>query len=118
MVRRPDLLIRDSEGETLLYDPASGRAHWLNATAAVIWKLIDGVASKRDLVETVGDLFALEPGEAQAGVNAVVDELAAQGLLGEAREPPPSVDARHQPAPQEPEVATTRPRFLGVPPNL
>ena len=118
VIRRPDLLIRDSEGETLLYDPVSGRAHWLNATAAVIWDLIDGVATKADLAGTVVDLFSLESEEAAAGVNAVVDDLAAEGLLGEARGPQPSGGAGHELVTQGPEVGPSGPRFLGVPPNL
>jgi coenzyme PQQ synthesis protein D (PqqD) len=124
VIRRSDLLIRESEGETLLYDPASGRAHWLNATAAVIWELIDGVASRADLVEIVGDIFALEPGEAQAGVDTVVDEFLAQGLLGQNRESPLTVGgASDEPGTPEASVAppqpvATGPVFLGVPPNL
>ena len=117
MIRRPDLLIRESAGETFLYDRASGRAHWLNSTASVIWDLIDDAASKADLARSVAALFALEPDEARSGVDAVVDELAAQGLLGEAREPlsPPGGAG---PGANESDVALEGPRFLGVPPNL
>ena len=119
VIRRPDLLIRESGGEKLLYDPASGRAHWLNATAAVIWELIDGVASRVDLAASVADLFAVEPGEARAGVDVVVGELELQGLLGDARELAPDRRAAgtdHTGAVTD--ALVTEPRFLRVPPNL
>lgn len=114
-----DLLIRESDGEKLLYDPVSGRAHWLNATATVIWELIDGVASRADLAASVADLFAVEPGEARAGVDVVVGELELQGLLGDAGEVglPNRVPGSDRTTPAT-DAVVTEPRFLRVPPNL
>jgi len=115
VVRRPDLLTWESEQERLLYDPASGRAHWLNATAAVIWELADGVVSAGQLAEMVGETFGVGSDEARAGVEAVVNDLSAQGLLGDAREPP--ILGSQIPYDLSTSEVPFGPRFLGVPPN-
>jgi hypothetical protein len=40
--RKADLVIQEVEGETLVYDLKSHKAHCLNPTAALVWKLCDG----------------------------------------------------------------------------
>jgi hypothetical protein len=63
----------------------------------------------------VGEIFGLGPGEARAGVEAVVNDLSAQGLLGEARER--SITGNQIPSDLSTSEASVGPRFLGVPPN-
>jgi hypothetical protein len=40
--RREELVIHEVEGETLVYDLKSHKAHCLNPTAALVWKHCDG----------------------------------------------------------------------------
>ena len=39
---KDDLIVREVEGETLVYDLKSHKAHCLNRTAALVWKHCDG----------------------------------------------------------------------------
>ena len=40
--RKDELVIQEVEGETLVYDLKSHKAHCLNRTAALVWKRCDG----------------------------------------------------------------------------
>ena len=40
--RTDNLVIRELDDETLVYDTARDEAHCLNRTAALVWKLCDG----------------------------------------------------------------------------
>ena len=40
--RRADLVVQEVEGETLVYDLKSHKAHCLNRTSALVWKMCDG----------------------------------------------------------------------------
>ena len=40
--RTADLIVQEADGETLIYDLKSHKAHCLNHTAALVWKYCDG----------------------------------------------------------------------------
>jgi hypothetical protein len=40
--RKAELVIQEADGETLVYDLKSHKAHCLNRTAALVWKYCDG----------------------------------------------------------------------------
>jgi hypothetical protein len=57
--RRADLVIQEADGETLIYDLKSHKAHCLNPTAALVWKHCDGRRTAAQVAERV----AAEVGE-------------------------------------------------------
>jgi PqqD family protein of HPr-rel-A system len=72
-VRRPDVWLRQSEDENVIYDPVTGEVHLLNATALAIWVLCDGQTTVAEMIEAVCELSGL-PEE------VVSDDLT--GILG------------------------------------
>jgi pyrroloquinoline quinone biosynthesis protein D len=79
--RRPEIRIETVDDELVLYDATSGRAAYLNDTAAVVWKLCDGERS----VEEIGVLLAREidgKGRPVAGdVEETIGEFVKAGLV-------------------------------------
>ncbi len=79
--RRPNVLVRDLDGEAVLLDLDSGRYFGLNATGVRIFELVDGDRS----VEEVRLLLAREftaPSEAiAADLYELVAALEVEGLL-------------------------------------
>jgi hypothetical protein len=51
--RNEDLVVQEAEPETLVYDLLSNKAHHLNETASLIWKLCDGEKSVRDIGNSI-----------------------------------------------------------------
>lgn len=47
--RRADLVAVELDGETVLYDPATGGMHRLNVVATVLWRCFDGTATLAEL---------------------------------------------------------------------
>ena len=79
--RKEDLIIKEVDGEILVYDLANDKAHCLNQTAARIWKNCDGN-------RTVTELAALLAAETNSTVPDEVvwmalDQLEKFGLLAE-----------------------------------
>jgi hypothetical protein len=77
--RSSKLVVRELIDETLVYDLEGHRAHCLNRTAALVWKLCDGEHTVSRIAEKVGErLSARVPGEV---VRLALDQLADRGLL-------------------------------------
>ncbi|MEP6568563.1 MAG: PqqD family protein [Acidobacteriota bacterium] len=54
LARKESLIIKELDGETLIYDLERDKAHCLNSTAALVWNNCDGmttVAQLRELIE-------------------------------------------------------------------
>ena len=47
--RRADMVVQEADGETLIYDLKSNKAHCLNRTAALVWKNCDGKRTAEEL---------------------------------------------------------------------
>lgn len=58
-VRRPDVWVRKTVEENVLYDPESGAVHLLNETALAIWELCDGETRADEMIEAICDLFGM-----------------------------------------------------------
>ena len=52
--RQASLIIKEVEGETLIYDRDSDEAHCLNLTAASIWKSCDGQSTVSEIAGRLG----------------------------------------------------------------
>ena len=54
LARKESLIVKELDGETLIYDMERDKAHCLNSTAALVWKNCDGqrtVSQLRELIE-------------------------------------------------------------------
>lgn len=79
--RRADLVIQEADGETLIYDLKSHKAHCLNPTAALVWKHCDG----RRTAEQVALNLESHMGKPVSPevIWLAVDQLEKSGLLQE-----------------------------------
>jgi hypothetical protein len=80
-VASPGLFVRAAGYESLVHDPATGRVHVLNATAAQILHRCDGTASLAEIVDELlaGSTVARE--RIAGDVAAICDAFHAKGLL-------------------------------------
>jgi hypothetical protein len=53
LARQESLVVKEVDGETLVYDRETDQAHCLNPTAASVWKKCDGRTSVRELARTL-----------------------------------------------------------------
>lgn len=71
--RRSGLLIRELPDELLVYDQEQHRAHCLNRSAALVFRLADGTRTAAELARV--------PGVNEEVVTLALEQLAASGLL-------------------------------------
>ena len=77
--RSSRLVVRELADETVVYDVEGHRAHCLNRTAALAWKLCDGEHTVSRIAEKMGErLSARVPEEV---VRLALEQLADRGLL-------------------------------------
>ena len=78
----PGLVIRETAGEVLVHDPASGKIHILNESGALVLRACDGTHS----IEAIVDQLVAQTGAERARVTRDVvtacDAFRAQGLIG------------------------------------
>src|SRR5688500_15691327 len=80
--RTAKLVVRELDGETLVYDTESHRAHCLNRAAALVWKSCDGETPVPLLAERVGRRLSSPVGEEVVWL--ALSQLAARDLLSPA----------------------------------
>jgi PqqD family protein of HPr-rel-A system len=73
--RRPDVWLRTAEGENVVFDPATGAVHILNATALAIWELCDGETRTEEMVEAICGLSGLPRDVVQEDVERILVEF-------------------------------------------
>jgi hypothetical protein len=78
--RVPDVVWVTVDDEIVVLD-ASGRAQVITSTGALLWPLLDGVATVGELAADVADVFGIEPELALADVCRFVDEMVAMALI-------------------------------------
>ena len=82
---RADLEIVEIDGEAVVYDPANGSLHHLNATATVIATLLDGSTTIRGVAEELADAYDLPAQEVEPNVRTLIRQLRKLELLEGAR---------------------------------
>lgn len=78
---RPDLTVVELDGEAVIYDEATGDLHRLNATATVVFSLLDGSATLDELSADLAATYGVPPAQVGEQVQALVDQLAGWHLL-------------------------------------
>jgi hypothetical protein len=91
--RTDRLIVRELDGETLVYDERSHRAHCLNPVAALVWRSCDGETS----VEQIARRVAAELGGPASDpiVWLALRRLRAAGLVAGEWESPRGISRRH-----------------------
>jgi Coenzyme PQQ synthesis protein D (PqqD) len=79
--RRPDVIARLLDGETVVLDRQTGVIHQLNPTASYIWERCDGQSTIAAIAHQLAHAFAVEPTVAARDVRALVRQLQALQLL-------------------------------------
>lgn len=79
--RKDELVIEEVEGETLVYDLKSHKAHCLNRTAALVWKQCDGKLTAQEVASRL-ELELQTPVSAEV-VWLAVEQLEKRRLLEE-----------------------------------
>ncbi|NNE98745.1 MAG: PqqD family protein, partial [Pyrinomonadaceae bacterium] len=81
LARTSDLVLQDSDSDTLIYDLKNNKAACLNETAAIIWKLCDGNRTVYEISVEAGKLMKSLVNE--DFVLLALDQLNNDGLLAE-----------------------------------
>lgn len=94
IARQNGLVIQEHDGEVLVYDIDTNKAHCLNSTAATVWRSCDGVNSIEDIVR---EFESLAGGQGAADlVWLAIDQLAETGLLANSISPRFAGQSRRQ----------------------
>lgn len=81
LVQRPRILSAEIDGEVVLYDGDTGRAHLLSKTGSLLWPAFSSPVTARELGEDVADVFELTVEEAIEQVAAFCDQLIQMGVV-------------------------------------
>ena len=68
----------------VLHDEATGRVHFLNQTAALVWDLCDGTRTGDEIAAEVARLYDREAAAVRDDVRRALDEFRAGGLFAPA----------------------------------
>lgn len=79
--RRPDVLLREDDPQTLLFPWDEDTTHVLNPTARAIWELCDGTTTIGELADAICEVFSVPRERAVADVAAVLVQLSEAGLV-------------------------------------
>jgi len=81
-IARPDVALRRVGSEWVLYDPARGRAHVLNQSAAAVWAYCDGSRDPSEIAKAIAvEVPSTDQEAIGRDVEDVVRRFAAEGLL-------------------------------------
>ena len=77
----PDVVFRRLVDQAVLVHMETNRVYELNLTGARIWELLEDGVSGESIVTTLIDEFDADPGQLRNEVDAILGELAAEGLV-------------------------------------
>ena len=81
VVATKDQVSADLSGEAAILNLTSGIYYGLNEVGASIWKIIQEPKIVRDIKETILHEYNVEPGQCEADVMALLNELMSRGLI-------------------------------------
>lgn len=79
--RRPDVVVREIEGETLVLDGQSGKVHQFNLTAGFIWACCDGESSVIDITSRLAAIYDIPAASVAPDVADTIRKFQELGLL-------------------------------------
>jgi hypothetical protein len=81
VVRSPEVLFQNLDGEAVLLDLASESYFGLNPVGTRIWELLDGDRRLRDALEVLSAEYEVERTRLEGDLLALIDQLAGAGLV-------------------------------------
>ena len=81
---RIDLINETVEDEVVIYDPKNHNVHHLNPMAGIIWELLDGNHTPKEIAEEVISVLETDPVQVERDVTKTIEEFQRKGLLEEA----------------------------------
>jgi hypothetical protein len=79
--RSPSLISAEIETATVLYDGTSDSLHLLDPVASIVWNLLDGTATLRQICADVADAFYTSEDRVRDDVLRLVSDLANHDLI-------------------------------------
>lgn len=81
--KKPDIISREVEGETVLLNEENEEIHQLNHTASFIWKCCNGENTVDDIVKLLHDEFHTESIDIRNDVINIISSLKKLNLIDE-----------------------------------
>jgi len=78
---RDDIAVVEIDGELVVYDERNGELHHLNPSASVVFQLLDGTATMRELADEIARTVDASPERVEAEIRSVQRYLRRAGLL-------------------------------------
>ena len=78
---RRDLTVVELDGESVVYDERTRTLHHLNATATVVFSLLDGSSTVSGLAGDLAGAFHLPADQIEGQIASVVETFRSAGLL-------------------------------------
>lgn len=75
------------DGEGVAYDSGAQNIHYLNSTAAIVYRLCDGSATTAEIVSDVADAYEMPEPVVDLQVRGLIRELRKRGILEAATRP-------------------------------
>jgi PqqD family protein of HPr-rel-A system len=81
-VRKDGVTARKLGDECLLYDPASGALHVLNASGHMVWEMCDGAHTLQDIERAMRDSYEVgEDADVRRDLEQILSSLGDKDLL-------------------------------------
>jgi len=113
-IPRQGFVLEELDGETLLYRHSLKKLIYLNASAALVWKLCDGKRSAREIAGILADAYPEEADMVTTDVSDALDGLVREGALRTADQPGESTIPLHRKSLQDPSVERSCFRFAMI----
>jgi len=81
VVRSPDVVFTELDGEAVLLLPEGGQYFGLNEVGAAIWRLIESPADLGSVQRAIADLYDVESEESWQDVVALIEAMIGHGLV-------------------------------------
>lgn len=83
LIANPDVILKNQSADsTILLDPFSGRILKINPLGFLIWQLMDGTRTTRQIIVTIRDTFLDAPASMDQDVIQFIAELFETGFIG------------------------------------
>ena len=78
---RRGIVLRQMDGEILLYRHVLKKTIYLNDSAAAVWQLCDGERKVQQIVDILADAYPDMRAQVSADVNSAIDSLYREGAI-------------------------------------
>jgi Coenzyme PQQ synthesis protein D (PqqD) len=79
--RRPEVWLRQADGESVLYNPVTEGVHLLNHTALAIWDLCDGDTRPGEMIDAICQVSGLPKDIVAEDVRRVLSDFESASLI-------------------------------------